>query len=85
VVALRGTVEAHKWQLEQIQEALQQIEKRLEQEQNERQKEIRELHQHLSAVSRELETVVGSLTDNQEVIKGIQAFVRFITQAAARA
>jgi hypothetical protein len=32
-----------------------------------------------------LETVVGSLTDNQEVIKGIQAFVRFITQAAARA
>ena len=47
-----------------------------------RESEYRELRQSIHAVSREFETTVSRLTDNQEVIKGIQAFVRLITQSA---
>ena len=47
-----------------------------------REAETRELRQRLQAVGREFESTVSRLTDNQEVIKGIQAFVRLIAQSA---
>lgn len=46
-----------------------------------REAETRELRQRIQDIGREFESAVGRLTDNQEVIKGIQAFVRLITQS----
>ncbi|HLK59739.1 MAG TPA: hypothetical protein VKU00_24470 [Chthonomonadaceae bacterium] len=48
-----------------------------------REAEYRELRQSVHAISREFETTASRLTDNQEVIKGIQAFVRLIAQSTA--
>lgn len=53
-----------------------------EQEQEAREKEAQELRQGVHALGREFESSIGRLTDNQEVIKGIQAFVRLVTQSA---
>jgi hypothetical protein len=44
--------------------------------------ELRDLRQRLHALGREFEATASRLTDNQEVIKGIQAFVRLISQSA---
>jgi len=53
----------------------------LRQESQKREAKTHELRQTTHAFSRELETTVSRLTDNQEVIKGIQAFVRLVAQA----
>ena len=53
-----------------------------ERETRERESETLELRQHVHALSREFETTISRLSDNQEVIKGVQAFVRLITQSA---
>lgn len=45
--------------------------------------DARELRRRQEALGREFERTVGRLTDNQEVISGIQAFVRLISQSAA--
>ena len=50
--------------------------------QGEKEREVRDLHNRLAMLSREFETTVARLTDNQEVIKGIQAFVRLISRSA---
>jgi hypothetical protein len=47
--------------------------------------ELRDLRQRLHALGREFETTASRLTDNQEVIKGIQAFVRLISQSTQAA
>lgn len=44
--------------------------------------ELQNVRQKLNALGREFETTVGRLTDNREVISGIQAFVRLIAQSA---
>lgn len=54
----------------------------IEQEKHAREAETWELRQNVHALGREFETTVSRLTDNQEVIKGIQAFVRLIAQSA---
>ena len=46
-----------------------------------RESEFRELRQNMHSLSREFETTISRLTDNQEVIKGIQAFVRLIARS----
>lgn len=53
----------------------------LKQEMEQREAETRELRQRMQAIGREFESTVSRLTDNQEVIKGIQAFVRLIAQS----
>lgn len=44
--------------------------------------ELTDQRQRLHALTREFEVTVSRLTDNQEVIKGIQAFVRLIRNSA---
>jgi len=44
--------------------------------------DLRDLRQRQAAISREFETTISRLTDNQEVIQGIQAFVRLIATSA---
>lgn len=46
------------------------------------QTEINDQRQRLNSMSREFEATVNRLTDNQEVITGIQAFVRLIRKSA---
>jgi hypothetical protein len=73
-----------KWQEETIRALTSQMEQHreeLRQESQKREAETHELRQTTHAFSRELETTVSRLTDNQEVIKGIQAFVRLVSQA----
>jgi hypothetical protein len=45
--------------------------------------EAAQLRQNVHALSREFETTISRLSDNQEVIKGVQAFVRLIAQSAS--
>lgn len=51
-------------------------------EAEERAAETRQIRESVHAIGRELETTVSRLTDNQEVIRGIQAFVRLVSQSA---
>jgi hypothetical protein len=46
------------------------------------QSERRELRESVTALSRHFEQVAGSLTDNQEVIKGIQALSRLVARSS---
>lgn len=80
------TVESH---IEGIREELtgmrQEWQRNLESEQHHRSElavETNDQRQRLNAMSREFEATVNRLTDNQEVITGIQAFVRLIRKSA---
>jgi hypothetical protein len=53
----------------------------VEREASARADDSRELRQTIHAVSRELEASVSRLTDNREVIAGLQAFVRLVAQS----
>ncbi len=53
----------------------------LQRETGAREAEVRELRQNIHIIGREFEASISRLTDNQEVIKGIQAFVRLVTQS----
>ncbi len=53
----------------------------LKQEREQREAETRELRQRQQAIGREFESTVSRLTNNQEVIRGIQAFTRLIAQS----
>lgn len=53
-----------------------------EQHTQEWQAERRELRQSVQSLSRHFETVASSLTDNQEVIHGIQALARLVAQSS---
>jgi Tfp pilus assembly protein PilO len=47
----------------------------------EKEREVNDLHNRLTGLSHEFERTIARLTDNQEVIKGIQAFVRLIARS----
>jgi hypothetical protein len=82
IVELRCTVDAHKESLRSLTDRIDELSEALSQEHSAREQETREIRQSVHAVGRELETTVSRLTDNQEVIKGIQAFVRLVAQSA---
>jgi len=82
VVELRGRVEAQEETLRARAEQTERLREALGAEAEAREAETRDLRQRLHALGREFETTVSRLTDNQEVIKGIQAFVRLIAQSA---
>jgi hypothetical protein len=72
------------WQEDAIRALTSQMEQcreELQQELQRREAETYELRQTTHALSREFERTVSRLTDTQEVIKGIQAFVRLVSQA----
>ncbi|HLK61093.1 MAG TPA: hypothetical protein VKU00_31310 [Chthonomonadaceae bacterium] len=74
-----------KWQeatLRDLQDRMRDTREDLERERRTREGEEYEMRQNIQAISREFESTVSRLTDNQDVIKGIQAFVRLIGQAS---
>ena len=68
-------------QMHEIREALKDNAEAWRTEAAERKEEDRVVRQGLHNLSREFETTVSRLTDNREVIQGIQAFVRLIAQS----
>ncbi len=81
VVELRMRVKEHEERLKSLDAQLKNQNDRLQQEAGIREAEVRELRQSVHTIGREFESAIGRLTDNQEVIKGIQAFVRLVTQS----
>ena len=61
---------------------VQQCREEAQEETGHRAAETAELRGKVHAVGRELETTISRLTDNQEVIRGIQAFVRLVAQSS---
>jgi hypothetical protein len=59
-----------------------QIGRQLTEEVQTRTREVAQLRQMLQNLSREFEAARSRLTENQEVIKGIQAFARLVSQSA---
>lgn len=85
VEELREKVDWQERTLRDLMGQIQQCREMIQQEVQTRDAENRELRQNVFSMSREMETTVSRLTDNQEVIKGIQAFVRLIHQSTRQA
>lgn len=84
VVELRERLKAQEEKARDLTRHLEEAGKELQREAEAREQETRALRQSLHAIGREFETTVSRLTDNQEVIRGIQAFVRLVAQSASR-
>lgn len=84
VAELRARVSAAEQTTRDLSSQAADLRARLQQEAGERIAEARELRERQSALAREFEATASRLTDNQEVIRGIQAFVRLISQSAVR-
>ena len=82
VVALLQKVEWAEKATHALTEQVGQIREEARRETQIRELETKELRQRVGAIGREFEATVSRLTDNQEVINGIQAFVRLISQSA---
>src|SRR5688572_14164846 len=83
VVKLLEKVEWHERSVKAMTEQMEQIREEARRESQIRELETKELRQRVNAIGREFESTVSRITDNQEVINGIQAFVRLISQSAA--
>jgi hypothetical protein len=82
ITEMRSRLEGHDKTVRNLAEHIQQLEKALSHEHTEREKETSELRQSIHGIGREFETTVSRLTDNQEIISGIQAFVRLVAHSA---
>ena len=84
VLAMREEVTQHSLEMHAAREEIRDLRASLATEQNARERETRELREGQASIAREFESTLARLTDNQEVIKGIQAFVRLIGDSSAR-
>lgn len=83
VMEMRDRLQAQEEETKRLKELTEQQGEALQEETIRRESETRELRQGMQGIGREFEGAIGRLTDNQEVIKGIQAFVRLISQSTA--
>jgi len=82
IVEVRDRLKVQEDKTESLDKRVDELTETLNQERNERENETREIRQNIHAIGREFEMTVSRLTDNQEVIRGIQAFVRLVSQSA---
>ena len=82
IAEMRRRLEEHAETLRGMAEQTQQLEEALSHERKEREAETSELRQSIHAIGREFETTISKVTDNQEIIRGIQAFVRLVAHSA---
>jgi hypothetical protein len=82
IAEMRRRLEGHDEMVRNMAEHIQQLENDLSQERTEREREMSQLRQSTHAIGREFETTVSRLTDNQEILSGIQAFVRLVAKSA---
>jgi hypothetical protein len=81
IVEMRGRLDA----AESLRTETDELRSRLEAESAVRAEEARNLRERQNALAREFEVTASRLTDNREVISGIQAFVRLIAGSARSA
>ena len=81
VVEMRSRLQWHDQTLNTVTAQMEQYGEELRREKSGREEADREMRQRIQAISREFESTVSRLTDNQEVINGIQAFVRLVAQS----
>ena len=82
VVELRQRLDAQEEDMKGLKAFAERQTELMREETHKREEETRELRGRIGEVGREFESAIGRLTDNQEVIKGVQAFVRLISQSA---
>jgi hypothetical protein len=82
VEEMRSRLLMQESQMSELRQQIEHIEQTAAAQNTQHDEELRDLRQRLHALGREFETTASRLTDNQEVIKGIQAFVRLIAQSA---
>lgn len=82
IVELRSRVDTGEQSLKDLTERIEAISEKLNSEESTRSEETRELRDHVHDIGREFETTISRLTDNQEIISGIQAFVRLVAKSA---
>jgi len=82
VVDLRERVKRQEVDMNTVARQMEEMRESIATESAQRASETRELRQSVHAIGREFEATVSRLTDNQEVIRGIQAFVRLVAQSA---
>jgi len=75
---MRADVQRHTQEIAHAQHRIGDLERALSDEKKARETEARILREQLNSLGREFETTLARLTDNQDVIRGIQAFVRLI-------
>jgi hypothetical protein len=85
IVEMRGRLDAAESQSHQLRTETDELRSRLEAESAVRAEEARNLRERQNALAREFEVTASRLTDNREVISGIQAFVRLIAGSARSA
>lgn len=81
VVEVRERLERQEQTLRDLAGLLERCREELRGETTARDAEDRDLRLRLQSLSREFESAVSRLTDNQEIIDGIQAFVRLVTRS----
>ena len=82
IVEVRDRLKVDEEKTESLDKRVDELVEMLNREREERESETREIRQNINAIGREFEMTVSRLTDNQEVIRGIQAFVRLVSQSA---
>lgn len=82
ILALRAKIDRHDDAVRSLEHEMASARTALEGEGKTREHETRELREKMIALGREFEKTMSRMTDNQEVISGIQAFVRLIAQSS---
>jgi hypothetical protein len=82
VIEMRSRLEMQEGLMLSLRGHVERLERESAERDNANEAELRDQRQRLHTLGREFETTISRLTDNQEVIKGIQAFVRLISQSA---
>jgi hypothetical protein len=85
IAEMRARLDAADSLSQQLRTETEELRSRLEAEAAARSEEARELRERQNALAREFEVTASRLTDNREVISGIQAFVRLIAGSARSA
>lgn len=82
VLEMRGRVERHDGEIPALRNRIDHLERELARETASREGEDRVLRGNVEATAREMERSLSRLTDNQEVVRGIQAFVRLVSHTS---
>lgn len=82
VLEMRGRVERHEGEIPALRDRIDHLERELAKESASREAEDRVLRGNVEATAREMEKSLSRLTDNQEVVRGIQAFVRLVSHTS---
>lgn len=83
VVEIRSRLDGVEQSMRDFSTRVEALEERLGTEERTRDEETRELRDNVHDIGREFESTISRLTDNQEIIKGLQAFVRLVTRTAS--